>query len=51
MSKLIARYVADPSAANAKRVAAHYHKHPFAGLMLTAAESAVLIQALSHEDA
>ena len=51
MSKLIARYAADRSAANAKRVAAYYQKHPFCGLMLSAQESAILINALSHKDA
>jgi hypothetical protein len=51
MSKLLALYIADPSAVSAKRIAAYHKTHPFAQLLLNAAESAILIQALSHEEA
>lgn len=51
MSKLLARYAADRSAANAKRVVDHYKKHPFSGLMISAFESDLLVQALCHKEA
>ena len=51
MSTLLALYIADPSAANAKRIAAYHKTHPFAELLLDAADSAILIQALSHKEA
>lgn len=51
MSKLIARYAADRSAANAKRVADHWKKHPFSGLLLSAYESDLLVAALCHKEA
>ena len=46
MSKLIARFAADPTAANARRLALYCRKHPFASLLATREEVAVLECAL-----
>jgi len=42
MEKLVARYIADPSADNLARIRKHLHKHPMSGLTLSSAEHAIL---------
>lgn len=42
MEKLVARYIADPSAENFARIRKHLHKHPMAGLTLSHNEHAIL---------
>ena len=42
MEKLVARYIADPSAENLARIKKHLFKHPMSGLTLTHAEHAIL---------
>ena len=48
MEKLIAKYMKSPTAANAKKVAAYYIKHPFSSMMLTNAELVALAKALKE---
>jgi hypothetical protein len=42
MEKLVARYIADPSAKNLARIRKHLHKHPMSGLTLSLEETATL---------
>jgi hypothetical protein len=42
MQKLIDRYRANPTADNAKRVLAHARKHPFATLLLSSDDLALI---------
>ena len=49
MKKLIAKYIKNPSPANAEKVASYWVKHPFSGMMLTALESSVLIECLANK--
>lgn len=47
MSKLLAAFQANPTRDNAKRIAKHCHKHPFAALLISSEEHAILKQALA----
>jgi len=48
MEKLLAAYTAAPTDANARKVANHNRRHPFAAVMLVPADSATLAAALDH---
>jgi hypothetical protein len=45
MSKLLAAYLANPSAKNAQKLVAYDRKHPMAACMLNPLETALLAQA------
>lgn len=42
MEKLVAKYIADPSAENLARIKKHLWKHPMSGLTISNAECAIL---------
>lgn len=48
MEKLLAAYTAAPTDANARKVANHNRRHPFAAVMLVPTDSATLTAALDH---
>ena len=47
MSKLLESFRNDPTLERAKRIAKHCRKHPFASLLISAEEHAILKQALT----
>lgn len=47
MSKLLEDFKASPTRDNAKRIAKHCRKHPFAALLISSEEHAILQQALT----
>ena len=48
MTKLIAKYLARPTLANAQRLVAYAHKHPFAGMTLSPLERGLLADAAAR---
>lgn len=48
MEKLLAAYAAAPTDANARKVANHNRRHPFAAVMLVPSDSATLAKAIDH---
>lgn len=48
MEKLLAAYTAAPTDANARKIANHNRRHPFAAVMLVPSDNATLTMALDH---